>query len=114
MSRFIGKRGEDQVDRYLRQKGWVIKQRNYFARVGEIDSIAVDRHGYIVFIEVKFYSQQSYTHPLESITTAKQAKLKKAAEKYLYDHQLMDQDCRFDVITVTRETSQISHFYNVL
>lgn len=113
MNRYIGEEGESYVVHYLKKKGWTIKERNYFVRGGEIDIIAHDPEGYIVYIEVKTYSPSDYTHPLESITPEKQRKWKKAAMYYAYSNKLTDENCRFDAITVDRKTKKINHYHNV-
>ena len=47
-----GKLGEDIAVHYLKQNGYVILDRNFECRQGEIDIIALDKKE-IVFIEVK-------------------------------------------------------------
>ena len=48
----IGKLGEDLACRYLQNQGYKILERNFEARQGEIDIIALDKSE-IIFIEVK-------------------------------------------------------------
>lgn len=114
MNRALGDIGENQAVAYLKRSHWKVIERNFFARVGEIDIIAKDPEGVLVFIEVKSYSVSDYTHPLEAITPEKQRKWWKAAEYYCYRKRLDTSTCRFDVITVDRQTESLAHLRNVL
>ncbi len=38
----LGRWGEDTAERYLKRKGYVIMERNFRCRLGEIDIIALD------------------------------------------------------------------------
>ena len=49
----IGKLGEDLACDYLKSKGYRIFTRNYRAKIGEIDIIAIDRDKTLVFFEIK-------------------------------------------------------------
>ena len=48
-----GKLGEDLACDYLKSKGVRIFARNYLAKIGEIDIVAIDRYKTLVFVEVK-------------------------------------------------------------
>lgn len=95
-----GASGEDLAARYLAQKGYQIWEKNYHAREGEIDLVACRGHE-IVFVEVKTRSSERYGAPLESVTRKKQRAMIEAADKYLYDRDIIDQfDIRYDVIGI--------------
>ena len=93
-----GDRGEAIVVQYLEKNGYHILARNFHARFGEIDIIAQEK-GCIVFVEVKSYDS-SKIHPLEVMTASKMKRFRKAAEIYLYTHDIQDIDCRFDLVLV--------------
>jgi putative endonuclease len=95
-----GTAGEDLAAAYLARKGYRILQRNfYFGRNGEIDIIARDGE-VLVFIEVKARSSSMYGSPEEAVTAAKQRTLRLAAQGYCYIHNIVDTECRFDVVAV--------------
>ena len=94
-----GKAGEDLAASLLEQQGYRILQRNYRFDRGEIDLIALEG-GELVFIEVKARHNDRFGSPEEAVTPAKEEHLKKAAEGYLIEHQLDNQACRFDIVSI--------------
>jgi len=95
-----GTEGENLAAQFLEEKGYSILERNYRFDRGEIDLVARDGQE-LVFVEVKARHSQEYGAPEESVTPAKEAQLKKVAEGYLYEHNIENQSCRFDVVTIT-------------
>lgn len=96
MSRSLGGQAEQRAAALLEAKGYVILERNFTAKVGELDLVA--RHGdTIVFVEVRSRGRSEWGTALESITPAKQRKLIKTARYYAMVKRL---DCpmRFDVV----------------
>ncbi len=78
--------------------------RNFLCKQGEIDLILLDpRNGQtsLVFVEVRYRHNQHYGGGLESITYAKQNKLRHSAEVFLLQQGSPDVPCRFDVISVS-------------
>lgn len=67
----IGKLGEDLACKYLQNKGYKILERNFEAKQGEIDIIALDKEE-LVFIEVKTRSNILYGKPAEAVNEIKQ------------------------------------------
>ena len=57
----LGKRGEDEATKYLKNKGYKILERNFMCKQGEIDIIALDKD-YIVFVEIKSRTNDKYAH----------------------------------------------------
>lgn len=111
----IGKYGEDEAEKYLRQKGYKILERNFNCKRGEIDIIALDK-GEIVFIEIKARASLKYGLPSESVTKYKLKHIYKTAEYYLYTRKLQHQSARIDVIEVYIKNNQveINHLKQVL
>ncbi len=99
MNNASGKIGEDYAAELLAKKGYLITQRNYHSRFGEIDIIA-ENDKYIVFAEVKTRDENFSVSPLEAVTVGKQKKIFKTALLYLQSHQTELQP-RFDVIGIT-------------
>ncbi len=93
------RRGEEEARAYLESIGFVIKERNYRFGRGEIDIIA-DDHGTTVFVEVKTRASQSYGMPEFAVTPGKQKQIRRVAEGYIFERQLAEIVCRFDVVAV--------------
>lgn len=101
---------EERAARWLSEKGFVILERNYRCRQGEIDLIARDGR-YLVFVEVKYRSGECAGHPAEAVHAQKQYRISRTALYYCYTHRIPeDQPCRFDVVTVLGD--QIEHIKN--
>ena len=97
----IGKSGEDYCVQQLENEGYVILERNYRSRYGEIDIIAKDGH-FLVFIEVKTRTKDTVDHTKTDITYSKQKKITKTAMFFLVNyHNPEILEYRFDVIICT-------------
>ena len=94
-----GKQGEDHAVDYLQKKGYRILERNFRFEHGEIDIIAED-HDALVFVEVKARRSKLYGEPEDAITPRKRNQLKKTADGYLFENDIDDKECRFDVIAI--------------
>ncbi len=94
-----GKLGEDIAVHYLKQNGYVILDRNFECRQGEIDIIALDKKE-IVFIEVKTRTSNKYGAPSEAVNKIKQKHMLQTIKYYLYIRNLSDEFIRIDVIEV--------------
>lgn len=95
----LGKRGEDLACVELEKRGYVILDRRFRTRCGELDIVARDS-GVLVFVEVRARSGGSFGTPLESVTWRKRQRLSRMAAAYLCHKRLVDVACRFDVISV--------------
>jgi len=83
-SRTIGLDGEEKAAAYLQERGFLILERNFRAKFGEIDIVA-QKDGVIHFIEVKTSTKYE---PIYAITPAKMRKLFKAIDFFLLTHDL--------------------------
>ncbi len=99
--RLLGRSGEDCALHYLKEKGYLILEKNFRTRLGEIDIIAKDNRT-ICFIEVKTRTSSRFGHPLEAITLSKQAKIVRLAMVYLKIKGLNNLPVRFDVVTIMK------------
>ena len=98
----LGKVGEDLACAELANRGYVILERRYRTRYGEIDIIA--RVGdTIVFVEVKARAGDAYGSGGAAVTPSKQQRIVRMAIDFLTRRRLLDQPCRFDVVTVDFE-----------
>jgi putative endonuclease len=100
-SKKFGDEGEELAAELLSEKGYEILERNYRFGKGEIDIIAKDPEtNYTVFVEVKSRKNLEYGAPEYAITKNKIKQVKKIAELYLYDKNITETDCRFDVVAI--------------
>ena len=100
----VGKRGEDLVCRHLKKAGYRILERNFRARFGEVDIIALKK-GHIAFVEVKTRSTDAFGSPAESVGYKKQKSLILAAKEYMMKNENADAGCSFDVAEVILKES---------
>lgn len=111
-----GDEGENFAVELLEAKGYSIIKRNYRYGKGEIDIIAKDPNEEgLVFIEVKSRKNLEFGLPEEAITKNKIKQLKRIAELYLYENDIKEILCRFDVIAVLMLSGQkpeIEHYIN--
>lgn len=112
----LAKRGEDVAATILAEKGYKIIERNYRYSHGEIDIIAIDpKNNCTVFVEVKSRQNLEFGEPEYAITKSKQKQIKKMTELYLYDKEIRELDCRFDVFAILFEDLNnpvINHYEN--
>lgn len=95
----LGAIGEEAAVRFLRRRGYRIRDRNFRCRLGELDLIAEHR-GTIVFVEVKTRTTAEFGAPFEAISPFKQRRLTLLATYYLVRRGLLDRPCRFDAVSV--------------
>lgn len=101
-----GQLAEELACQYLQQKGMKLLERNYHCRFGELDLIMQDKQN-LVFIEVRYRSNQAFGTGAETVTSNKQSKLVKTAAAYLQQHvKLAKYPARFDVISMS---GQLQH-----
>ena len=98
--RTIGTVWEEAVSQYLTENGYIILEKNFRCREGEIDLIA-NEDGYLVFIEVRYRSTIGKGHPLETVDVRKQRKICRVSRYYLMKNQISDDTpVRYDVVAV--------------
>jgi putative endonuclease len=97
----LGRLGEDAAVRHLTGLGWVIIERNWRCPEGELDIVAHDGSGLVV-CEVKTRSSAYYGMPVEAITPAKAARLRRLAARWLDFHGIGQATIRIDVLGLVR------------
>jgi len=112
MSRKIGNIGEDLACEILRENGYKVISRNYFARCGEIDVVSSVGEE-IVFVEVKYRKDEGFGTAIEAVTKQKLRRIYKSALFYLNENGLEDSDWRIDVIGINPLTSDYEIIKNV-
>lgn len=101
--REIGSRYEYIAASYLEKNGVQVIEQNYQRKTGEIDLIAKDGE-YLVFIEVKYRSNEKKGEPLSAVDYRKQRRIYKTAQWYLNENKIgTETPCRFDVIGILGE-----------
>lgn len=103
-TRSSGNRGEAEVAKYLRKKGYILLASQWRCRFGELDLVAKDKQGTICFVEVKLRGAGSIALPREFVDQRKQARLRTAAAGYLSTHEI-EAPARFDVAEVYQENN---------
>jgi putative endonuclease len=98
-SREIGALGEKIAAEYLTGLGYVIRERNFRSREGEIDIIA-EKDDFLVFIEVRTRTSSSYGTPEESVTAQKKERLLALAEAYRENRDDLPPSWRVDVVAL--------------
>jgi putative endonuclease len=93
----LGPRGEAAAVDYLLRLGWTIIDRNWRCRGGELDIVAYDGHRHVV-CEVKTRAGVEYGDPLEAITAAKAARLRRLAGRWAVQHGVSAARIRIDVL----------------
>ena len=97
-SKKIGQLGEDIAARYLEKQGYIILERNFRLRSGEVDIIARDGDS-LVFLEIKTRCSTRFGTPFEAVDPRKQQQIAKVALAYLAGLE-EELPVRFDVAAV--------------
>lgn len=110
----VGNRGEELATAFLEQNGFVIIERNFRCKGGEVDIVA--REGKtLVFVEVKCRKTLTYGVPQLAVTPFKQRQISKAALTWLAKNHQHDTPARFDVIAILLNGEyqhQVEHIRN--
>lgn len=105
--RTLGEIGEQLVARYLADEGARILARNWRCLEGELDIIAQTPDGAVVGVEVKTRRGLGFGEPVEAVTPAKLARLRRLLGLWLRDHpEVGGVDVRLDVIGVLMQPGQ--------
>jgi putative endonuclease len=111
----FGKIGEEKASDLLSQKDYVVIEKNYRNKLGEIDLICQDRD-WIVFVEVKLKVGDTFGSPEEMISYTKIAKVFKTAQFWLLSNRNVKKyriDMVAVVLTNSGELSRINHYENI-
>jgi putative endonuclease len=95
----VGRYGEDVAVRHLTAEGLVVLGRNWRCPQGEIDVVARDGDT-LVFCEVKTRRSLRFGSPLEGVTAAKAARLRRLAVRYLEAAGCSGVPVRIDLVGV--------------
>src|ERR1039457_3568736 len=98
----LGRSGEQAAAEYLESCGLRVLDRNWRGADGEIDIVAGGRQG-LVGCEVKSRTGTSYASPLEAVSRAKRARLRRLAIMWLNAHGVRFDQVRIDVVGLVYE-----------
>jgi len=102
----LGARGETAAWDFLKKRGYVILEKNYKCKLGEIDVIA-KRQGRLAFVEIKTRTTSQFGVPQEAVDLKKQAKIMKVTEWYLKEKKVKDAPVAFDVVAILWKEGRI-------
>lgn len=107
----LGKLGEDLACEYLQKKGFKILSRNFKARYGELDIVALDDTT-LVFVEVKTRIGKEFGLPEEAVTPWKLREVKQTALYYKMLHPELPEQLRLDVIGIELDYDYTLKYFN--
>lgn len=110
-----GKVAEQEAVDFLIAKNYTILDRNSYHDHAELDVVAVDKTTKeLVFVEVKSQKSDFFGAPELQITKQKISHLYRAAEIWLWQHKMLNEACRFDVIAISEKKGQkkVVHYQN--
>jgi putative endonuclease len=108
----LGERGEAIAEAYLKGQKFIIVERNFRCKCGEVDIIARDGKSF-VFVEVKTRRTLSFGPPQLAVTPFKQRQISKAALTWLAKNRLQEANARFDVIAILLREYQVPEIEHI-
>ncbi len=93
-----GQKAEKLARQYLANRGYRIRETNWYYFHKEIDIIA-EKDGRLVIVEVKSTIESNYTNASDLMSSRKMHFLVDAAEAYIFKYNI-EMEVRFDLIAV--------------
>ena len=94
----IGREGEDQAFRYLRELGYTPVARNVRVGRDEIDAVFLDDE-VVVFVEVRT-RKDAQIMPEETVDSGKRERLSRAIQAYLEEAGWSERESRLDLVAI--------------
>ena len=104
--------GEASAARFLVGLGMVVLDRNWRCELGELDLVLRDG-AVLVFCEVKTRASAAFGGPLEAVTPAKVARLRRLAARWMRDHDVRADEVRLDLVGVQLDVTGPGRFEHV-
>ena len=108
----LGKWGEELAAKYLEQKGYVIRDRDWRQGKLDLDIVAVADDGEtVVFVEVKARKTNAFGQPEQAVDVKKIKRLARAADSYVKSLGV-SAPLRFDIVSIIgdqEEAQTIEH-----
>lgn len=108
-----GVAGEEIARRYLLSLGYRLIVSNFRSRWGEIDIVAQDEKGDVVFCEVKSFQPGAMVNPLEAVTPAKVRKISRTSEFFLVNYPQFLSCYRHIEVVVTDGIRVVEHVKDI-
>jgi len=102
-----GASAEDRAAALLVAAGYAIVERNVECQLGELDIVARDPRGVLVFVEVRSRADAEHGHAAEMVGPRKRRRVARMARWYLHARRPAFDEVRFDVVAITGD--QIDH-----
>ncbi len=118
-SQRIGELGENIACNYLKSNGFVILERNFTRRLGEIDIVA-EKGKRLFFIEVKSVSYETLgIRPEENVHEKKLQKIYRTIEVYLEEKHVSEAiEWQLDLVCVyldnVHKKAKVKHLSNIV
>lgn len=111
----LGDWGETLAADFLKDKGYLILERQYHCRYGEADLVS-QKDNQLVFVEVKTRRNNRFGLPETAVNKIKIRKLYKTALVYLSKNNINHDNFRLDLIAIEINASgqpTIRHYENI-
>ncbi len=103
----LGQWGEQLAADHLISLGMQVLARNWRCELGELDLVARDGDGTVVFVEVKTRAGTGFGEPAEAVGRVKARKLRTLACRWLLEHRPPGaSELRFDVVAIVKRPGQ--------
>lgn len=112
----IGAFGEQLAVDHLTSLGWRVLARNWRCRYGELDVIAAEPGGTVVFVEVKTRTSDQFGGVAQAVTPDKVRRLRRLAGLWLASQDGSWPQVRIDVVGIRigqRATPELTHLQGV-
>ncbi len=96
----FGRAAERHAEKWLTREGLRVIDRRFRRAGGEVDLVALDGEGVLVFIEVKARRSDRFGAPSEAVDARKQRRLARAAAAFLRQYDGPYGSIRFDVVAL--------------
>ena len=111
-SREKGRKGEEEARRFLEDRGWLILERNYQNRYGEVDIIAKDGE-VLVFVEVKSWNRFEYLDLEYALDSRKRKRIIQVARSFIgLQREGENIPVRFDVLFCDTKEKHFTYIEN--
>ncbi len=105
----LGKEGENEAVRFLKNQGLKVVGTNIRIGKYEIDLVARDDEE-LVFVEVKTCRNDKWSYPEDKVGYKKRKNLRKAGKRYIARYAPQTKYFRFDIVAITWEPSVSIHW----
>lgn len=112
----IGMLGETIAKKYLINNNYIVLEKNFRIKQGEIDLIAIDKNRKeLVFTEVKTRTNLKFGKPIEAVNNKKIKNIIKTSKNYIYKKRYENMNIRYDIIEIylINNKLKINHIKNV-